>query len=80
MHTTGKVIAFEVDTTRCETKHERLTGAEIKDIAKKPPANTLYLIESRDGHPFGREIGDTEIVHMHENQRFVTEPPIGKTS
>ena len=34
MHTTGKVIAFEVDTTRCETRHERLTGAEIKDIAK----------------------------------------------
>lgn len=80
MDTAHKVIHFKVDTTRCETTQERLTGAQIKSLARKPPANTLYLIEHREGHPFRREIDDTEIVHVHDGEHFVTEPPVGKTS
>jgi hypothetical protein len=75
-----KVIVFEVDSTRCETREHELTGAQIKALAKKPAANTLYQLEERDGRPYRREIGDAESVHLHDGDRFMTAPPVGKTS
>jgi hypothetical protein len=82
MHTHHEphVIVFEVDTTRCETHEHELTGAQIKALANKPPANALYRIEERHGHPHRQEIGDNELVHLHEHEHFVTEPPVGRAS
>lgn len=79
-HHREHVIVFEVDDTRCETDKRYLTGAEIKSLAKKPPANILYRLEYRDGHPYKQEIGDAESVHIKEHEHFVTQPPVGKTS
>lgn len=71
---------IEVDGTRYEAPKREMTGAEIKALAHKPPANTLYLIETREGRPFRREVGDTETLDLHSGECFATQPPIGKTS
>jgi hypothetical protein len=76
----GEVVVFEVDTTTCETRKHELNGLDIKDLARKPPANILYLIERREGHPYRREVGDAEFVNVRDGEHFVTEPPVGKTS
>ncbi len=73
-------IVIEVDGKRYEAPKREMTGSQIKALAHKPPANSLYLIETHDGRPFRREIVDTETLRLHTGECFATQPPVGKTS
>jgi len=69
-------ILIEVDGRDFETQERALFGAQIKTLAKKPAGNVLYRVDGR--HPV--EIGDTELIHLHEREKFVTQPPVGGAS
>ena len=53
-----------------------MTGAQIKALAHRPPGNRLFRVE----HHQRIEIADDERVHLHNGERFVTQPPCGKAS
>lgn len=73
MHT---VIIIEVDGRDFETQEPTQTGAQIKMLAKKPAGNVLYRVDGR--HRV--EVGDAELVHLHEREKFMTQPPVGGAS
>jgi len=72
-----KRIVIEVDGKPYETRRHELTGAEIKALAHKPPGNLLYRITAERQRV---EIGDTQPVHLHDGEKFVTTPPVGHAS
>lgn len=69
-----KPLTIEVDGTDYHTEQRVITGAQIKALAHRPPGNRLFRIE---GHQ-RIEVGDNEQVHLHEGEKFVTQPPVGK--
>jgi len=74
---TGKFsIEIQVDGVTYVAHERSLAGAAIKALAHKPPGNLLYRVEERRRI----EVSDTEIVHLHEDEKFVTQPPVGGTS
>lgn len=73
MHTHLVIVIDGVDY---EVSERTLTGAQIKALAHIPPANLLYRIENGK-----RElIADTESVHLHDHEKFVSAPPVGGAS
>jgi hypothetical protein len=71
-----KTITIDVDGDPYSTDQRSMTGAQIKALAHKPPANVLYKI---DGH-HRTEIDDDEIVELHDGEKFMTQPPVGGAS
>lgn len=71
-----KPIVIEVDGDDYKTNERVLTGSQIKSLAHRPPGNRLFRIE---GHQ-RIEVADDEQVHLHNDERFVTQPPCGKAS
>lgn len=53
-----------------------MTGAQIKALAHVPPANLLYRVEGNRRVL----IPDGETVQLHDDEKFVTTPPVGGTS
>ena len=71
-------IEFDIQIDGNEyTVHSRtLTGAQIKAVANVPPANLLYRIDGQNRV----QISDNETVHLHDDEKFVTTPPVGGAS
>lgn len=69
-------ITFYVDGVAVTTNERELTGARIKDLAHRPAGNILYKVDGRERV----EIADNEIVRVHENEKFITQPPVGRAS
>jgi hypothetical protein len=69
-------IAIEVDGTRFETERHQMTGAAIKQLARRPLGNTLYRLEGRERV----RVGDDETLHLHDCERFITLPPVGQAA
>jgi hypothetical protein len=69
-------IAIEVDGTRFETERHEMTGSAIKQLARRPPGNTLYRLEGRERV----HVRDDETVHLHDCERFITLPPVGQAA
>ncbi len=69
-------ITIEVDEKPYHTIEHRLTGAQIKALAKRPAGNTLYRLEGQQRI----QLGDNELIELHEHERFVTFPPHGHAS
>jgi hypothetical protein len=67
---------IEIDGTKYQVHERTLTGAQIKALAHVPPANLLYRIERKTRIL----IGDGESVRLHDDERFVTSPPVGGSS
>jgi uncharacterized protein with GYD domain len=63
---------IEVDGKAYETEH-RFLGAQIKALAGKPPGDLLYCLEERRR----TEVGDAEVVQLHQHERFVTQSQVG---
>jgi hypothetical protein len=76
LHPQHQGFEIEVDGKPYFTGRRRLTGAEIKALAKRPPANTLYRLEGNQRI----RVADNESVELHEHERFVTVPPHGHAS
>jgi hypothetical protein len=76
IETAKKPVVIEVDGTDYKTEAHVLTGDEIKALAQRPAGNRLFRLE---GHQ-RIEVADQECVHLHEHERFVTQPPVGKAS
>jgi len=70
-------ISIEVDGDRYVLHHKARTGAQIKALAHRPPGNLLYRLLD-DGQRL--KIGDDESVHLKEDERFITVPPVGHAS
>ena len=75
-HPPHAVFIIEVDGKPYKTERHRLTGAEIKALAKRPAGNNLYRLVGQQRVP----VADDEIVEIHEHERFVTFPPHGHAS
>lgn len=71
-----ETITIEVDGDPFKTAHAKRTGAQIKALAHKPPANILYKI---NGH-HRVEIADDQEIHLHDGEKFMTQPPVGGAS
>ena len=69
-------IVIDVDGKPYETTSRVLTGLQIKQLAGVPPANLLYRVEGKHRE----QIGDTQHVHLHPGEHFVTAPPVGGAS
>jgi len=69
-------IDIQVDGVDFPVYTKTMTGAEIKALAHVPPANLLYRVEGNRRV----QISDAEIVHLHDDEKFVTTPPVGGTS
>jgi len=67
---------IQIDGTDYAVHVKTMTGAEIKKLAHVPPANLLYRVEGKRRV----QIADHEIVHLHDDEKFVTAPPVGGTS
>ncbi|MHB1550464.1 MAG: multiubiquitin domain-containing protein [Vulcanimicrobiaceae bacterium] len=76
INTERKPITIEVDGVEYKTEDHVLTGTEIKALAHRPPGNRLFRLE---GHQ-RIEVQNDESVHLHEHEKFVTQPPVGKAS
>jgi hypothetical protein len=74
--TLKKPIVIEVDGCDYRTDERVMTGAQIKALAHRPPGNRLFRVE----HHHRIEIADDERVHLHDGEKFVTQPPCGKAS
>jgi|GEM_PF-3193771 len=72
-----RTITISVDGDPHETDQRVLTGAQIKALAKKPPGNRLFRLA---GEGQRIPIADDEKVHLHDDEQFVTLPPVGKAS
>ena len=70
-------IRIEVDGEPYVLNHKVRTAAEIKALAHRPPGNLLYRL-LHDGQRV--KIGDDEPVHLKEDERFMTVPPVGHAS
>lgn len=75
--TAKRPVHIEVDGTRYETTEHEMNGLQIKALARRPPGNRLYRLE---GDHQRVEIGDEETIHLHDGERFVTHPRVGKAS
>jgi hypothetical protein len=75
--TAKRPVHIEVDGTRYETTEHEMNGLQIKALANRPPGNRLYRLE---GDHQRVEIGDEETIHLHDGERFVTHPRVGKAS
>lgn len=69
-------ITFYVDGIAVKTREDELTGARIKDLAHRPAGNILYKVDGRERV----EIADNELVRVHEDEKFITQPPVGRAS
>jgi hypothetical protein len=69
-------IRIEVDEETIVVHHRTRTGAEIKALAHRPPGNTLYRLLGNQRI----KIDNDEIVHLKQDECFVTMPPIGQAS
>ncbi len=69
-------IVIEVDGVEYKTDQQIMTGAQIKSLAHRPPGNRIFRVEGNQRI----EIADDEQVNLHENEKFVTQPPVGKAS
>jgi hypothetical protein len=69
-------ITINVDGTDFPVHHRERMGSEIKHLAGRPAGNTLYRIHGTQRI----KIADDETVHLHENERFITMPPVGHAS
>lgn len=74
--TTKELTVIEVDGCDYRTDHRVMTGAQIKALAHRPPGNRLFRVE---GHQ-RIEIADDQRLHLHNGEKFVTQPPVGKAS
>ncbi|MFZ1125729.1 MAG: multiubiquitin domain-containing protein [Candidatus Baltobacteraceae bacterium] len=66
-------LTIEVDGQKCLTDRREMTGTEIKQLARRPAGNMLYRLEARERI----RVEDRETVHLHEDERFITLPPVG---
>lgn len=69
-------IEIEIDGTEYRVHTRTLTGAQIKALANVPAANLLYRVEGNKRVL----IGDAEHVHLHDDEKFITTPPVGGAS
>lgn len=69
-------VTFFVDGQAIETTRQPLSGAQIKALAGRPEGNLLYRVDGRHRE----EISDSEKVHIHQDECFITVPPIGHAS
>jgi hypothetical protein len=69
-------IRIKVDEEVVVVHHRTRTGAEIKALAHRPLGNTLYRLHGNQRI----KIGNDETVSLHEDECFVTMPPIGQAS
>lgn len=69
-------IRIKVDAETVIVHHRTRTGTEIKALAHRPPGNTLYRIQGNQRI----KVGNDESIHLKEDERFVTMPPIGQAS
>ena len=69
-------VRVEVDEETVVFHHHTRTGAEIKEHAHRPAANTLYRVY--DGKRV--KIAQDEVVRLEEGECFVTIPPVGQAS
>jgi hypothetical protein len=76
VHEEHVTITIDVDGTDFPVHHHERTGAEIKHLAGRPAGNTLYRIEGTQRI----KIADDETVRLHENEHFITMPPVGHAS
>jgi hypothetical protein len=72
----NKLVTIEVGGAPYGTERHKLTGAEIKALANRPPGNRLFRLE----HHQRVEVADDQTLHLHNGERFVTQPPVGKAS
>jgi hypothetical protein len=72
-HDHAIAVEIIVDGMSYRAPHRQMTGAAIKALAGRPPANVLYHIEGRRNV----EIQDDEYIDLHEHERFITVPPVG---
>lgn len=80
-HERFEVVAHEpiviiIEDKRYETRKHVLTGAQIKELGKQPPANYLYRLDRGERVP----IEDDQRVHLHDGEVFITQPPCGHAS
>jgi hypothetical protein len=73
-----ELIKFDIQIDGIEyvVHSKTMTGAEIKNLAHVPPANLLYRVEGTRRV----QVADNETVHLHNDEKFVTAPPVGGTS
>lgn len=69
-------ITIEVDGQAFHANRHQMTGAEIKQLARRPPGNTLYRLEGRERI----RVDDGQTVHLQERERFITLPPVGQAA
>lgn len=67
---------IQIDGVDYAVHSKTMTGAQIKALANVPAANLLYRVEGNRRAP----ISDGETVHLHDDEKFVTAPPVGGTS
>ena len=65
------IITFTVDGEPVETTEHELTPVQIMQLAGVDP-ETHYLKEIRGQHQISYKDTPNEPIHVHENQRFIT--------
>jgi hypothetical protein len=69
-------INIEVDGKAYVAERRRMTGTQIKALARRPPGNALYRLRGNQRFV----VGASDEVELHERERFVTVPPHGHAS
>lgn len=65
-----ETISFTVNKTVIQTIEKRLTGAQIKSLAKADPTDLLELLDDGKKQP----ITDDQVVKLKDGMQFRTYP------
>lgn len=70
------VITIIIEDKKYETQEHVLTGSQIKELGKQPPANYLYQLVAEERIL----IEDDQKVHLRDGDAFITQPQCGHAS
>jgi hypothetical protein len=64
---------IQIDRVHYTVSKSEMTGAELRQVPPTPIGPDRDLFEVIPGSP-DRKIGDTDVVKIHEGERFFTAP------